>query len=149
MLYRDIKEEVKKALKARDEPRLTVLRGLIASATNELIAQRRKSDEDLKDEEVLLVIKQAVKQRKDSIEQFAKGGREDLVKKETEELKILEAYLPAAMSKEEIEKVASAKKEELGIKDRAKIGMLMGAVMKELAGKADGADVKEVVESLF
>lgn len=149
MLYRDIKEEVKKALKARDEPRLTVLRGLIASATNELIAQRRKSDEDLKDDEVLLVIKQAVKQRKDSIEQFAKGGREDLVKKETEELKILEAYLPAAMPKEEIEKVARAKKEEFGIKDRAKIGMLMGAVMKELKNTADGKLVKEVVESLF
>lgn len=149
MIYQDIKEGAKKALKAKDEPRLTVLRGLIASATNELIAQKRKSDEDLKDEEVLSIIKQAVKQRKDSIEQFTKGGREDLVKKETEELKILEAYLPESMPKEEIEKVASAKKEELGIKDREKMGMLIGAVLKETKGKADGKDVKEVVESLF
>ena len=149
MIYKGIKEEVKKALKAKDEPRLTVLRGLIASATNELIAQKRKSDEDLTDEEVLSIIKQAVKQRKDSIEQFAKGGREDLVKKETEELKILEAYLPPKMPKEEIEKVASAKKEELGIKDREKMGLLIGAVLKETKGKADGKDVKEVVESLF
>ena len=90
-----------------------------------------------------------VKQRKDSIEQFKKGGREDLVREEEAQLKILETYLPEMMSREEIEKITKAKKEELGIVDKSKQGQLMSALMKELKGKADGIIVKEVVDSLF
>ena len=92
MLYTKIKDEVKEALKSKDELRLTVLRGIVAACTNELVATKRKPDEDLKDEEVLTVIKRGVKQRKDSIEQFTKGNRPELAKKEEEELKILESY---------------------------------------------------------
>jgi len=72
-----------------------------------------------------------------------------LVKEEEVQLKILEAYLPEMMPREEIEKIAKAKKEELGITDPAKKGMLMSALMKELKGKADGAMVKELVDNLF
>jgi uncharacterized protein YqeY len=98
---------------------------------------------------VLAVIKRLAKQRKDSIEQFQKGNREDLVEGEEKELVVLESYLPQLMSKEEIEPIAIAKKEELGITDKGKKGQLIGAVMKEVAGKADGGDVKAVVEKLF
>lgn len=137
------------ALKAKEELRLSVLRGLMTAFTNELVATKRKPDEALPDEDALKVIKRAVKQREDSVEQFTKGGREELAKKEAEELKILKTYLPETMSKDAILKIAEAKKKELGIEDKSKMGLLMGAVMKETKGEADGKDVKEVVESLF
>lgn len=148
-LQETIRSDMKAALKERDEVRLTTLRGLISAFTNELVAQKRKPTEALEDKEALAVVKRAVKQRKDSIEQFRAGGREDLATAEETEMAILEAYLPESASKEEIERVARAKKEELGVEDKAKMGILVGAIMKEFAGNADGADVKEVVEALF
>ncbi|MCH8050199.1 GatB/YqeY domain-containing protein [Patescibacteria group bacterium] len=149
MLYTQLKDEAREALKSKDELTLLVLRGLISDCTNDLVAKKRKPSDDMTDEEVLVVIKRAAKQRKDSIEQFTKGGRKDLVEKEEKELKILETYLPASMSKEEIEKVAKVCKEELGVMDKSEMGKLMGAVMKKTKGKADGKDVKKAVESLF
>ncbi len=140
---------MKTALKERNEVRLTTLRGLISAFTNELVAQKRKPTEALDDNDALTVIKRAVKQRKDSIEQFRAGGREDLAASEEAELAILEEYLPESASIEEIERVAKVKKEALGIEDKAKMGILVGAIMKEFAGNADGADVKAVVEGLF
>jgi uncharacterized protein YqeY len=148
-LQQKIKMEIKEAMKTKDAVRLAVVRGLTASFTNELIAKGRKPDGELTDEEVLAVIKRAVKQRKDSIEQFTKGGRKDLVENESAELRLLETYLPKMMSYEEIKKIAEAKKMELGISDKSKIGILIGAVMKESRGTADGTQVKKVVESLF
>ena len=149
MLHQTIKDSIKDAMKARDEVRLSVLRSLVTAFTNELVATKRKPDEMLSDEEVLSVIRRSVKQHKESVDQFRKGGREDLVAAEEAELKILEAYLPALMSREDIKKIARAKKDELGIIDKAQVGKLMSAIMQELKGKADGADVKAVVESLF
>lgn len=136
-------------MKARDEVKLLVLRGLVTAAVNELVATSRKPDEFLTDEQTLAVIKRAVKQRKDSIEQFEKGGRADLADKEKAELAILDTFLPAAMSREEIKIIAEKKKAELGVTDKKDMGKFMGAVMKETAGRADGSDVKAVVESLF
>ena len=149
MLHKQIKEGVKMALLSKDSVRLSVLRGLMASFTNELVATKRKPQEELPDEEVIAVIRRSVKQRKDSIDQFRKGGREDLAAAEESELKILETFLPRMMSKEEVKKKAIEVKERLGIADKSKIGQLIGATMKELKGMADGADVKEVMESLF
>ena len=149
MLHRQIKEEIKGALRERDELRLSVLRGLLASFTNEVIARGRKPDGMLSDEEAIDVIKRAVKQRKESIEQFNKGGRPELAQKEQQELEMLKVYLPEAMSPLEIEKVARAKKSELEITDKSKSGLLVGAVMKELKGNADGALVKKIVEGLL
>lgn len=134
---------------AKEEIRLNTLRGLVSAFVNELVAKRRKPNEELTDEEVLDVIRKGVRQRKDSIEQFRKGSREDLVEREEAELKILETYLPLQMSQDEIRKVVMAKKEEMGVTDKSKIGMFMGAVMKELKNKADGGDVKTIIESLF
>ncbi|MDQ3077056.1 MAG: GatB/YqeY domain-containing protein [bacterium] len=148
-LQTQIKDEIKKAMLAKDTVRLNVMRGISSAFTNELVAKGQKPQDELADDAGIAVIKRLVKQRKDSIEQFTKGGREDLAADEKTELAVLETLLPASMPKEEIKKVAEAKKAELGITDIAKMGMLIGAVNKELKGAADGSDIKEVVESLF
>ena len=140
---------IKFTYKEKKQVKLDVLRGLLSAFTNELVVQRKKPSEILEDISALKVVQREARKRKDSIEQFRKGGREDLVKKEEEELTYIIPYLPETMSKEEIEKIVNLKKEELGIQDKSKAGILMGAVMKELQGQADGSDVKEVVESLL
>ncbi|MDP6387760.1 MAG: GatB/YqeY domain-containing protein [Candidatus Pacebacteria bacterium] len=149
MVQKEIKEKIKDAMKARDEIKLSVLRGLSAAFTNELVATKRKPDEELTDDEAIAVIKKQAKQRRESIEQFKSGGRYDLVQREEKELALLSKYLPEEMSRQEVEKIAKAKKEELGIEDKSKMGVLIGALMKEFKGRADGSVVKEVVVSLF
>ncbi|KKT73968.1 MAG: hypothetical protein UW71_C0039G0030 [Parcubacteria group bacterium GW2011_GWB1_44_7] len=148
-LHQKIKGEIKEAMLAKDTVRLAVTRGLLAAFVNELIAKRRKPTEELKDDEALAVIKRSVKQHKDSIEQFAKGGRQDLVKEEEAELKILETYLPKMLNEKEIRKIAETLKTKLGFSDKAKIGVFVGAIMKECKGLADGAAVKKIAEELL
>lgn len=149
MLHEQIKSGIKDAMMAKDSVRLETYRGMLSSFTNELVSKNRKPNEILADEDAIAVITRLSKQRKDSIEQFAKGNRDDLVEKEQAELAILETYLPKLMEKSEIEKIARTKKDELGITDVAKKGMLMSALMKDLKGKADGMTVKEIVDGLF
>ncbi len=149
MTHLELKEAVKDAMKARDERRLLTMRGLLAAVTNELVATGRKPTEEMEEEGITALIRRGIKQRKDSIEQFEKGGRADLVEKESAELAILEALLPAQMPREEIETIARAKIAEMGVADKSKAGQVVGMLMKELKGKADGALVKEVVESIL
>jgi len=149
MLHEEIKNKIKEAMMAKDALKLETCRGMSAAFTNELVAKGKKPNDMLEDAEALVVITRLAKQRKDSIEQFKKGGRQDLVEKEEAELKILETYLPKMMDRDEVKKIAEAKKAELGVTDPTKKGMLMSALMKDLKGKADGATVKEVVDSLF
>ena len=149
MLHEQIKNNIKEAMLAKDKVRLEVMRGLATAFMNELVATGKTPQDLLTDEQALVVITRLAKQRKDSIEQFKKGNRDDLVKEESAQLAILETYLPKLMGKEEVEKIVKAKKEELGITDAAKKGMLMSAVMKDLKGKADGTVVKEVVDASF
>lgn len=141
-----IKNDIKEAMRAHDPIRLDTLRGLSAAFTNELV--KKAGATSLSDEEVIAIIRRAVKQRRDSIEQFEKGGRKDLADKEKAELAILESYLPKLMSREEIEKFVKEKITGGMAFDKKKAGQFMGAVMKELKGKADGADVKVVIETL-
>ena len=149
MTKEKIRTSLTTAMKARDQVKVDTLRGVLAAFTNELVAKGRKPTEDLSEPEMVVVLKRLGKQRKDAIEQFTKGGRTDLADKESTELTILEEYIPAGVSRADIEKVAVAKKAELGVTDASGIGKLTGAVMKELAGTADGNDVKEVVAALF
>src|SRR5882724_7039367 len=137
-LHANIKGQIKEAMIAKDAVRLSVLRGLSAAFTNDLISKKKKSDEELSDEEILDIIRRQVKQRKDSIEQFKKGGRADLVESEASELAILETYLPAQMSKDEVVNFVKTKLAEIGDTDPAKKNQFMGMVMKDLKGKADG-----------
>ena len=148
-MYEQIKGQIKEAMMARDSVRLDTLRGVVSACTNELVARGMKPSEILDDEAVLAVITRLAKQRKDSILQFTKGNRSDLVAEEQAQLAVLEAYLPTLMGVDEVRLIAEAKKSELGITDPAQKGMLMSVLMKELKGKADGMVVKEVVDSLF
>jgi len=148
-LQQQIKDGIKDAMKAKEEVKLAVLRSLSAAFTNELVAKGRKPIDELSDEEVLAVITRASKQRKDSIDQFVKGGRPELAESEQAELTIIESYLPTLMSEDEIKVVVAAKKVELNANDKSKMGIFVGAVMKDLKGKADGALVKKVVEESF
>lgn len=137
------------AMKAKEEVRLRVLRGLLALFTQELTATKRTPQDKLEDDEVLSLVKRSVKQRREAAEQFRAGGREDLAKNEEEEATFLVVYLPEMLGRGEIENVVKNKMEELGVSDKSGIGKLMGSVMAELKGKADGKDVKEVIESLL
>ena len=148
-IHKKLKQEIPDALRAHDKERLRVVRNLLAALTNELVKKGKKPSEELADEEALVVIKQLSKQRKDSIEQFKKGAREDLVEPEERELAYLMEFLPEEMSAEEIREIAIKKKDELGVRDKTGMGALMGAVMKETKGRADGGVVKEVVEGLL
>jgi uncharacterized protein YqeY len=148
-LHNTIREQIKDAMRAKDAVRLQTLRGLLSQCTNELLTLKRTPQDELSDEEVLTVIRRAVKQRKDSIDQFTTGGRPELAENEQAELLVLETYLPAMMSLEDITKIAQAKKEEMGGIDKAKIGQFIGLLMKELKGKADGDMVKKAVEGLL
>lgn len=147
-LHETIKSHMIEAMRAKQADKLAVIRSLLALFQSEQLA-KGSTDPLLSDADAMSLVKRAVKQRKDSIEQFTKGGRADLAATEQAELAILETYLPAMMSEADIRALAEAKKAELGITDASKMGMLVGAVIKATAGQADGGMVKSVVESLF
>lgn len=149
MIHESIKAGIPAAMKTKDEVRLRTYRSLTTAMTNEVVAKKRKPDEFLTDEEAVVVLKRAANQRKDSIEQYVNGGRPELAESEKEELAVIEELLPAQMPREEIEAVARAKVAELGISEKKDAGRLMAALMQELKGKADGGDVKAVVDSLL
>ena len=148
-LHAELRESLKDALKAKDAVKLRTVRSILTAFTNELVATGKTPQDVMDDTNGLAVIKRLAKQRKDSISQYEAASRNDLAEPEKDELAVLEAYLPTLMTQEQILPVAIAKKAELGVDDKAKIGILVGAIMKELAGKADGGDVKAVVEGLF
>lgn len=148
-MHQKLKSDLTEALKAKDTMRLTVLRGLVTAFTNENVSKKRKPDTELSDDEVLTVLTRAAKQRKDSIEQFEKGGRNDLAENERRELEIIQTYLPTLMNEGEVRAFIEAKKAELNFSDVSKKGQFVGLLMKELKGKADGAVVKSVVDDLF
>ena len=151
-LHQTIKEQVVAAMRAKDTVRLETLRSLIALFMNEMLAAKLPAGTAfLPDDKALVLIKRASKQHKDSIEQFSKGGREDLVTNEEAELRIIDSFLPQLMSHEEVVAFIRPRLAELkaaGSFDPKASGMLVGAFMKELAGKADGGDVKAAIEEL-
>jgi len=146
-LHKQIKDGIKEAMIKKDTLRLTVLRNISSTFMNEMLAKKITTPE-LSDEDAIAIVRRLVKQRKDSIEQFTKGNRMDLVKNEEAEMKILEVFLPQMMSREDVEKVVKAKIAEAGVVDKTKLGQFMGGIMKDLKGKADGMLVKEILEEL-
>lgn len=148
-LHDELRESLKTAMKAKDAVTLSTIRSIMTACTNELVATGKTPQDQLDDTGILTVIKRLAKQRKESIVQYEAAGRMELAEPEKLELAVLEAYLPTLMTIDQIRPVAEAKKAELGVTDKTKLGILVGAVMKELAGQADGGDVKTVVESLF
>ena len=146
-IHTQIKNMIKEAMIKKDAFSLTVLRGVSATFTNEMIA-KKIATEELTDEDAIAIIRRLVKQRKDSIDQFTKGNRMDLVKNEEAEMKVLETFLPQLMSRDEVVKTVKAKIAGAGEIDKTKLGQFMGSIMKDLKGKADGMMVKEVIEEL-
>lgn len=148
-IHEQIKNQIKESMKAGDKVRLEVMRGISTAFTNELVATGHTPQDIITDDGAITVITRLAKQRKDSIEQFTKGGRMDLVEEETKQLNILQEFLPKLMEKEEVEKFVKGKIAEVGIIDPTKKGMFMSSLMKELKGKADGSIVKEIVDQLY
>jgi uncharacterized protein YqeY len=143
MLLRDkVNADITAAMKSKEAARLSALRMMKAAIMNKGVEKGR----DLDDAEVQQVLASLVKQRRDSIEQFSKAGRTDLVDKETAEIAVLETYLPPAASTEEIDAAVAAAIVETGATTAKDMGKVMKAVMPKLAGKhADGKTVNEAV----
>ena len=145
-----IKEQIisdlKDAMKAQQKDKLRVLRSLKAKLMEKEIAERTGGEASLTDEQALQVLTKAAKQRKESIDQFQKGGREDLVANEELELAIIEVYLPAMMSEEEVRSVVQNKIAAMGATGPQDMGKVMGPLMGALRGKADGGLVSKLVK---
>lgn len=135
------------ALKNKEE-RLSILRMLKSAMQNAVVEKRGrvgKVEADLEDQEILDIIRRQAKQIKDALADFAKGGRLDLVEQAQKELKVLEAYLPAQLPAEVVEKIVAETIKEMGALGPEAAGKVMGAVMKKLAGQADGVTVRGIV----
>ena len=138
-----ITEDMKTAMRAKEADRLLTIRGLLAALKQKEVDERVVLD----DAAVVAIIDKLVKQRKDSITQFAAGGRTDLVDKETAELKVLEGYLPQRLGADEVKAEVARIVAELGAKGPGDMGKVMGAAKARLAGKADMAQVSAAVKA--
>ncbi len=138
-------EEMRSALKAREAVRLSTIRMLRSAIKNKEI----ELGHGLEDEEVVRVVQAMCKQRHDSIEAFEKGGRQDLVARERQELKILETYLPPPASGEEIDRVVREVVTETGASSVKEMGLVMKEALKRLGGTADGKRVNEAVRRIL
>jgi hypothetical protein len=140
-LKEKILNNLKEALKQGEKEIVSVLRMLVSSINN-LEIERKKREGGLANEEVVEVVAREIKKRKDAIEQYEKGGRSDLADKEKREVEILQEYMPEQMSEEEV-RVKVKEIIDSGVKE---FGMVMGKVMPEVKGKADGAMVAKIVK---
>jgi len=144
MLKQKLKEELKHSILARDEIKTSTLRMLLSAITYYEI-HKGGAGYEATDEDVISVIQKEVKQRKDSIEQFRSGGREELAQKEQQELELLQKYLPKQLSEDEISKIVDEAVRQTGVTSPEDIGKVMGVVMPKIKGKADGAVVSKIV----
>ncbi len=140
-----LNEEMIVATKAKDKIRLSALRLLKSGLHNKEISLMRPLNEN----EIMQVLSSMIKQRKDSIEQFAKGGRTDLVEKEEAELKVIQEFLPAQISEEEVDALIRKAIEEAGAVSAKDMGKVMKILMPKLTGVADGKAVGEKVKALL
>ena len=138
-------EDLKQAMRQGDERRKSTIRLVRAAITNAEIER----GEELGDDEVLAIIGKEAKQRREAVTEFARGGRQDLVDQEEEELQILLSYLPAQMSRDEIEVAARQVIAEVGATSMAQMGEVMRRLMSQLKGKADGSLVNQVVKEVL
>ncbi len=143
MLEKDLQGALNDALKKGQKTRVSVIRMLLSEIKNKKIADRVK---ELDDAKVIGLVQKMVRQHKESIEQFKQGNRQDLVDKETEELKVLEGYLPEEISREELERIISQVIEKTGAGTMKDMGSVMGQVMGLVQGRADGKLISEIVK---
>lgn len=139
-----IQEDLKAAMKAKDAQRLTVIRALKTALTNAAIEKGGLGTE-LTDSEAMAVVRKQVKQREDSATQFAAADRPELAEKERAEIEVLQAYLPAALSEEEITAMVDDAVAETGASSKADMGKVMKLVQERAAGRADGKTLSQLV----
>jgi len=144
-LTEQLKNDMKTAMKARDKIRLSVVRMLRAELQKAELAKK----EDLSAEEELTVITRMAKQRRESIVAFEDGGRTELADKEKAELKVLEAYLPEQMSRDEVVELTKKIITEVGAAAKSDMGKVMGKLMPQLKGKFPGKEVRPIVDELL
>ena len=140
-LLEKIDTDLKSAMKTGDTPRIETLKML----KSDIAYEKGKTGKDLTDEQLIEIVNRSAKRRRESIKEFQKGNRQDLVDNETCQLAVVEEYLPKQMTEEEIENYISDKIAAIGTVTQKEIGKLMGEIMKELKGKADGGAVKAIL----
>lgn len=138
---------MKDFLKNKDTEKVTLLRMLLSAFQNEAIA-KRKQEEGLNEDEELQILKREVKKRKDSIEQYTSGGREDLAEKEKQELEFIQKYLPEEMNEEEVKKIVKEVITSIGEVAPSQFGQIMNQVMAKTKGQADGNVVSKIVREM-
>jgi uncharacterized protein len=141
-LLERLNDDMKQAMKNKEKDKLTVIRMIKASLQNEAI----KLGGELNEEQELTVLSREVKQRKDSLHEFEKAGREDLVEKLRNELVFVELYMPKQLSEDEVSKIVQQTIEETGASGKADMGKVMSAIMPKVKGKADGSLVNKLVQ---
>lgn len=143
-----LQADLKDAMRAKDRVRLRTIRSLRTALTEKEI-ELRSSSEAMSDEDALRVVQKQAKQRRDAIEQYAEAGRDDLVRKEEEELAIIETYLPEQLGDDAIRKVLHEIIAATGAASPRDMGKVMGAAMKRLRGRADGRRINELAQELL
>ncbi|QDP40649.1 GatB/YqeY domain-containing protein [Radiobacillus deserti] len=141
-LLERLNQDMKQAMKNKDKETLSVIRMVKASLQNEAI---KLGKDGLSEEEDLTVLSRELKQRKDSLHEFKEAGRDDLVAKLEDEIKILQAYMPEQLSEEELEDIVKQTIQEVGATSKQEMGKVMGAIMPKVKGKADGTLVNKLV----
>ncbi|MBH0158504.1 uncharacterized protein YqeY [Fictibacillus halophilus] len=141
-LLNELNQDMKQAMKDKNKQKLSVIRMLKASLQNEAIKQGR----ELNEEEELTVLVREMKQRKDSLQEFEKAGRDDLVAGLQDEIAVLTPYLPKQLTEEELQEIVAQTISEIGAASKADMGKVMGALMPKVKGKADGGLVNRIVQ---
>ena len=145
-LEQQIQKDIMEAMKAHDESRLNATRGIKSEI---LLAKTSGAEHELSDSDVLKIIQKLVKQRKESAELYTQGNRPELAEKELAEMKVMEAYLPKALSEDEVRNILKEVVAEVGATGPKDMGKVMGAATKKLAGQADGRLISTIVKELL
>lgn len=149
MLKEKLSEDLKKAMRDKDDVRLRTIRSLRAALMEKEISQRRGGVAELTQEQEIDVVQRQAKQRRDSIEQYEKASRTDLKEKEEEELAIIEDYLPRQLNDDEIRSVLSEIITATGAASPADMGKVMGSAMEQVRGRADGRRVQQLASEML
>ena len=142
-----ITEDIKAAMKSKDKVRLETLRSIKKFVLEKEVSARGNGQDTITEAQEIEVLVQVAKQRRDAIEQYQKAGRQELADQETQELKIIEEYLPKQLSDEEVETIIEGVIAQVGASSPKDMGKVMGPVMQKLKGKTDGKKVQEIVKT--
>ena len=144
-LLEQINQDLVRAMKSKDAEIMSVLRMLIAAVRNKEIALRKDGKAELSDEQIIEVVMSEIKKRRDSVEAYTVGNRQELADKESAEIKILEKYLPAQILDSELEKIV----QEIVASGASDFGRIMGQTMAKVKGRADGGKAGEIVKKII